>query len=340
MARTADRQAGRDDRRCRRRRFGAWLAIGLLAATVRPAAQTRVIRVGLLRPTSPPPGGDVMATELPRALRELGYDEGRNLQFIPRYADGRADELPRLASELVVAGCDVIVAISLPAARAAKAATTSIPIVVFGNFDPVALGLVPDLARPGGNLTGVLIAPDGTLAAKRLELLRDMVPGATRIGFLAHDDAGFRSQEAETRAAASRSGVELVVATVSGGNYERAFAALAERRPAALLVGANTFFMVDRKRIIALAAKHRLPAIYEWPEQVADGGLMSYGARLPEAYRRIAAYVDRIVRGTRPGDLPMERPAKLDLVINLRTAQALGLAIPPALLARADEVRQ
>ncbi len=326
--------------RAARRRFGAWLAAGLLAGIVPTQAQPRVIRVGLLRPTAPPPGGDVMATELPQALRELGYDEGRNLRFVPRYADGRPDALPRLAAELVAAGCDVIVAVSLAAARAAKAATATIPIVVFGNFDPVAAGLVPELARPGGNVTGVLIAPDGTLAAKRLELLREMVPGAARIGFLGHEDDGLRSQEAEAHAAAGRIGVELVVATVRGGDYERAFAALSERRPAALLVGANTFFMVDRKRIVALAAKHRLPAIYEWPEQVADGGLMSYGARLPEAYRRIAAYIDHIARGRRPGDLPVERPAKLDLVINLRTAQALGLAIPPALLARADEVRQ
>jgi putative ABC transport system substrate-binding protein len=209
---------------------------------------------------------------------------------------------------------------------------------MYGNFDPLALRLVDSLARPGGNATGVLIAPDGTLAGKRLELLKAAVPQASRIALLVPDDESARLQVQETRQAAASLGVELVVVTVRGQEYSRAFAAIAAERPGALVVGSHQYFVRDRKEIIALAAKHRLPAMYEWREQVADGGLMTYSTNLYGVQQRVASYVDRILRGARPSDLPVERPTRFEFVVNLKTAKALGLTIPPSVLARADEV--
>lgn len=275
---------------------------------------------------------------VPAFLEEMGYLPGRNLVLEQRYAAGRLEQLPALARELVRARIDVIVAIGSAATRAARAATTTVPVVFLGNFDPIAIGLVKSLARPEANVTGVLIAPAGTLAGKKLELLKEAVPRAARIALLSHEDPGLRAQEQETRGAAVTLGIALPVTRVVGGDYERAFTALAADRPDALFVVASTYFMRDRKRIIELAARHRLPAIYEWPEQVEDGGLMSYGSDLSVTTRRVAQYVDRIFKGARPGDLPVEQPTELQLVINLRTARALGLDLSPALLARAARV--
>jgi len=327
----------------RRQCIGAMLG-GLVAVGPRLAAsQTaqRIYRVGILRPTAPPRSPtDAMADGIPRALRELGYIEGRNLIVEQRWAGGDFDRLPRLARELLEAKADVIVTVGTQAIRAAKEATSTVPIVMWGNFDPVALGLVPSLARPGGNITGVLIAPDGTLAGKRLELLKAAVPQATRFALLAPADPAIQLQVQETLKAAGSLGVELLVTEVRDGDYPRAFAAIAAQRSGGLVVGAHTFFMRDRLQIIGLAAKHRLPAIYEWREQVDDGGLMTYGANLYGLYRRLASYVDRILKGTSPADLPVEQPTKFELVINLKTARALGLAIPQVLLLRADDVIQ
>jgi ABC-type uncharacterized transport system substrate-binding protein len=233
---------------------------------------------------------------------------------------------------------DVILAISPSAIRAAKEATSTIPIVMYGNFDPIAAGIVTNLARPGGNITGVLIAPDGTLAGKKLELLKEAVPEATRIALLAPVDPSFSRQVQEAQQAARRLGVTLVVVEVRDREYDRAFAAMAADRPDALFVGSTAQFFIDRHRIIELAARHRLPAIYEWPEQGEDGGLMGYGTSLAGLARRVAIYIDRILKGARPGDLPIEQPSKFDLVINLRTAKTLGLVLPQALLLRADQV--
>jgi ABC-type uncharacterized transport system substrate-binding protein len=236
---------------------------------------------------------------------------------------------------------EVLVAVGSAAIRAAQEATPTLPIVLFGNFDPVAAGLVASLARPGGNITGVVIAPDGTLAGKKLELLKEAVPRATRIVFLAWgDDPSYRPQLQEAQKAASSLGVTLVVVEVRGGDYDRAFTSIVAEHPEALFVSASTYFSRDRKRIIELAAKHRLPAIYEWREHVADGGLMAYGSSLSGLYRRVAAYIDRIFKGAKPGDLPIEQPTKFELVINLRTAKALGITIPQSILLRADEVIQ
>ena len=276
-------------------------------------------------------------TLVPRFLAELGYAQGRNLVLEPRWAGGNLDRLPALARELIQLRMDVIVAVGSAAVRACGGASSTLPIVFYGNFDPIALGLVKSLAKPGGNVTGVLIAPAGTLAGKKMELLKEAVR-ATRMAFLTHEDPGLALQEKETQSAATALGITLLLTRVRGNDYDGAFAAIAASRPEALFVAATTFFMRDRKRIIDLAARHRLPAIYEWPEQVEDGGLMSYGSDLSGTTRRVAVYVDRILRGDQPGDLPVEQPAEFQLAINLRTARALGLALPPSLVARADRV--
>ena len=325
-----------------RRAFLALLASGVFTPPRPAGAQPagRVYRLGILAPTTAPAAAEqnVAVILIPKALRNMGYAPGRDLVVDVRYAEGQLDRLPALARDLVRLRMDVIVAISAASARAVKAATTTIPIVLYGNLDPVAAGLVKSLAKPESNITGVLIAPAGTLAAKKLELLKEAVPGATRIAFLAPADPGIKLQVQETRQAAATLGIKLAVTEVQAGDYERAFAALAAERPEALFVGAHTFFVRDRKRIIALAAKHRLPAMYEWPEQVEEGGLMSYGSSLPGTTRRVAVYVDRLFKGARPADLPFEQPAEFQLVINLKTARALGLALPPSLVARADRV--
>ena len=311
---------------------------GLGGAWGQVAAPAGMYRVGILRPTPAPasPTDPILVT-LPNALRELGYVEGRNLTLEWRFADGDARRLPALARELVQARVDVIVAVSAPAVRAAAQATKTLPVVMFGNFDPVALGLVVSLANPGGNVTGMLIAPDGTLAGKRLEFLKQAVPQATRFGYLAPPaDAATRLQLQETRHAAQRLGIELLDVEVRGADYERAFAALAELKVGALFVGAHTLFVLDRARIIALAAQYRLPAIYEWREQVEEGGLMAYSTTLADVNGRVASFVDRILRGARPADLPVERPSRFELVINLKTAKLIGLTLPRALLLRAD----
>ena len=319
------------------------LAAGLVAGLPRVAAaqpKPRVWRVGILRPAAAPLSPtDPQVAGVPKALRELGYDEGRNLVVERRYGDGDIDRLPALARELVQARVDVIVAVGSDAPRAAKAATSTVPIVMFGNFDPVALGLVSSLAVPGGNLTGVLIAPDGTLAGKRMELLKAAVPKATRMALLAPaDEPSFGLQARETQKAAVALGISLSVVEVRGGDYARAFAAIAAQQPAALLVGSHTYFLRDRQQIIALAAKYRLPAMYEWREQAQDGGFMAYSTSLYGLYQRIASHIDRIFKGTNPGDIPIEQPTRFELVVNLKTAKALGVVISPALRLQVDEV--
>lgn len=323
-----------------RRTFLSLLASGAVPRAALAQSPARVRRLGILSPTAVPgPSEQLTATILiPKALTELGYAPGRDLTVEVRHADGKLDRLAGLAHELVRLRADVIVAISLGAVRAAKQATSVTPIVFYGNFDPIAAGLVKSLAKPEGNLTGVLIAPAGTLAGKKLELLREAVPRATRIAFLSPEDPAIRLQVQETQQAATALGVKLRVTEVRGRDYERAFASLTVERPDALFVGATTYFVRDRRQIIDLAARHRLPAMYEWPEQVEDGGLMSYGSSLPGTTRRVAAYVDRLFKGDRPSDLPIEQPAEFQLAINLRTARALGLTLPSSLVARADRV--
>jgi ABC-type uncharacterized transport system substrate-binding protein len=320
------------------------LALGALAAPSFAEAQQggRTYRLGYLHPAVPWPSSDPMAapSQIATALGKLGYVEGQNLVLEQRFAEGRIDRLPALARALVQLRVDAIIAMGHLAIRAARDATTTIPIVMFTSDDPLEAGFVPSLARPGENLTGVLISAEGTLAAKRLELIKEAVPQSARIALLATDEPSSQAQVQEAQKAASSLGVTPVVVEVRDGDYDRAFATIRAARPAALSVVASAFFNRDRRRIVELTATHRLPAIYVWREYVVEGGLMAYGSSLPDGIRRVAAYADRIFKGAKPGDLPVEQPAKYELVINLKTARALGLTIPQSILIRADEVIQ
>ena len=326
-----------------RRAFLGTAACGLYVGStaIRSQPTTPVYRLGMLAPTADPGTDRRNAMFLiPDALHELGYKQGGNFIVERRFAEGNVARLPALARELVGLRVNVLVAIAGASIRAVMDATRTIPIVFFGNFDPVAAGFVTNLARPGENVTGVLIAPEGTLAGKKLALLKEAVPSATRIALLLQDDGSSTSrlQVEEIRKASAALGVELVVVKVRDRDYDEAFVAIAARRPQALFVEPSTYFMRDRKSIIALAAKHRLPAMYEWSEQAEDGGRMAYGSSLTDSTRRVAAYVDRIFKGAKPGEIPVEQPSKLEFVINLKTAKALGLAIPQSLLVSADKV--
>jgi putative ABC transport system substrate-binding protein len=305
--------------------------------------EPRVYRLGILSAGSAMPTDLINgASRVPELLRTLGYVEGRNLVIDRRYAEGRSDQIPRLARELAQAPVDLVLAIGTGPAQLAESATKTIPIVFLGNFDPVAAGLVRTLARPGGNVTGILITPEGSLAGKKFELLHEIVPRATRIALLVPDDsaAGVQQQIEEARQAAPLLRVEAIVVIVRGRDYAGAFATLDTKRAEALVVGAHSFFVRDQREIIERVAKQGLPAIYEWPQQVKNGGLMSYGADEDEVYEQVAAHIDRIFRGSQPSDLPIWAPEKLHIVINLKTARALGLSIPQPVLLRADKLVQ
>ena len=275
------------------------------------------------------------------ALRDLGYVEGRNLVMEVRLAAGRVDQLPALAADLVRARVDVIAAVSPPAIEAAKHATTTIPIVMaFSSIDPVQSRFVDSLARPGGNITGVAMIAD-EISGKRVALLKEMVPRATRIAVLtqANHTSG-PSQVKSARPTAERLGIELDVVEVRDSrDYDTALAAVTKRAPG-LFVVANPTFFDDRHLLAAIAAKHRLPILCEWREMAEAGCLMSYGPNISDLYRRVAAYVDRIARGAKPADLPVEQPTKFELIINLNTAKALRLTVPQPLLLQADQIIQ
>jgi ABC-type uncharacterized transport system substrate-binding protein len=283
-----------------------------------------------------------LVTVLRQSLAEAGYVEGRNVAIESRSAEGQYDRLPTIAAELVRRQVTVIVASPTPAALAAKAATTTIPIVFGVTDDPVKLGLVASLARPGGNATGInfYIAELG-LSAKRLGLLRELVPGATRIAALVNP-ANAANAEAVTRdvaAAASTIGVRIEVVHASDSReIEAAFATLVRNRADALLVGTDPFFYSRRLQLATLATRHAIPAIYTVREYPEAGGLMSYGTSLTELYRQLGGYTARILTGANPADLPVLQSTSFELVINLPTAKALGLGMPPTLLARADDV--
>jgi putative ABC transport system substrate-binding protein len=275
------------------------------------------------------------------ALRDLGYVEGRNLMIETRLAAGRLDQLPALAADLVRARVDVIAAVSPPAIKAAKDATTTIPIVMaFSSVDPVQSRFVDSLARPGGNITGVAMIAD-EISGKRVALLKDMLPRATRIAVLTQaNHTSSPSQVNAARPTAKNLGIELDVFEVRDSrDYNTAFAAVTKRAPG-LFVVANPTFFDDRQHLAASAAKYRLPILCEWREMAEAGCLMSYGPNISDLYRRAAAYVDRIARGAMPADLPVEQPTKFELVINLKTAKALGLTVPRTLLLQADQIIQ
>ena len=297
-------------------------------------------RIGFLGVTSPSDRPSHLDAFRQR-LRELGWVEGQNIVIDYRYAEGRVDRLPDLAAELVRLKVDLIVASAgTQAATAAKNATETIPIVMIYVRDPVGTGLIASLARPGGNVTGVSGSAGLELFAKQLELLKETVPKIRRVAILSNPDNAYHQLAIrEVNVAARSLGVQLQLLEARGPNeFDGAFAAMAKERVGALLVLSDAIFGSHRTRLADLAARSRLPAAFGVRDDVEAGGLMSYGPSILDSYRQAATYVDKILKGAKPADLPVEQPMKFELVLNLKTAEALGLTIPPLILFQADEV--
>ena len=326
----------------RRRNFLTGLVSTTVAWPLTALAQQPTMPVvGFLSIASPTPFAHLVAG-LRRGLQDAGFVEGRNVAVEYRWAEGRYDRLPELAADLVQRQVAVIVTSGGDnPSLAAKAATTTIPIVFITGNDPVRSGLVASLARPGGNATGVNIFTS-ELAEKRFGLLNDAIPAAASFAVLANPNAtpGMADLR-EVEAAGRRVGKDVAIFYAgSEGEIDSAFARIAQSRPGALLLASDPFFNARREQIVTLAARHAIPAIYEWREFAEAGGLMSYGTNLVEAYRLQGVYAGRILKGEKPMDMPVVQLSKFDLVINLKTAKALGLTVPPSLLARADEVNE
>ncbi|HEU5153210.1 MAG TPA: ABC transporter substrate-binding protein [Gemmatimonadales bacterium] len=272
-------------------------------------------------------------------LRDLGYLEGRNALIEYRWAEGRYERFPALIAELIALKVDVIVTAGTPATQAVKMATTSVPLVMVAVGDPVATGLVASLRRPGGNITG-LTSISEDLEGKRLELLREVLPAVSRVAVLWNpENQSLLAELKEIRAAAQVLGMNVQAMKVrTPGELDETFKAIVRERPEALLVMADRLFLHNRQRIMDFATKQRLPGVYAYRELVEAGGLMSYGPSYPGMHRRAAYFVDRILKGAKPADLPVERPTKFELLVNLKAAKALGLTIPPSVLQRADQV--
>jgi putative tryptophan/tyrosine transport system substrate-binding protein len=296
----------------------------------------KAARIGYLAIRAPMSADEALL----QALRELNWIEGRNIVIERRFSAGNFDRLREFAAELVRLKVDAIVAVASASTQAAKDATASIPICFVNAGDPVGQGFAMSLARPGGNVTGVSFDASPDITAKQLQLILETVPKASRVAVLWNPTSPFlRSYWSVAQAAAPALGVVLQSLEVQDASqYETAFKAIGRDRADALVVLSDSFATFHRARIAELAAEHRLPVLYGHRQYVEAGGLMSYGPSLFDVYRRAAAYVDKILKGTRPADLPVEQPTKYELVINLKTAKALGLELPPTLLARADEV--
>ena len=326
----------------RRREFlgvlgGAVAAWPLIA---RAQQADRVPRIGYLSPVSAASGFAARDELFRQGLRELGYVDGVNIVIEYRFADGRFDRLPALAAELVQLKVDVIVAAVTQASLAARDATKTIPIVIAGVSDPVGSGLITNLARPGGNITGTS-SQTSEVVGKSLEFLKEAIPKIVRVAALWNPaNAVFQTQMLkEAEAAAAALGVQLKgFGARNAEELDAVFTAIAKERADAMLVLADPFLISRQRAIIDLALKQRLPAIYATKEHAAAGGLMTYGPNIEGQFRRAATYVDRILKGAKPADLPVEQPTKFELVINLRTAKALGITMPTTLLGRADEV--
>jgi putative ABC transport system substrate-binding protein len=327
-----------------RREFIGTLAGGIVVAPLAAGAQqaAKVARIGYLVPNLTV--NPHLHEAFREGLRDLGYVEGGNLVIESRDAEGKLKRLPALAAELVALKVDVIVVPSTAPALAAKQATRTLPIVFASAADPVTSGLVTSLARPGGNVTGSsILAPE--LVGKCLEQLKQAVPGVSRVAVLWHPGGQGERTEKDmlkgAEVAARALGVRLLFVEARGpADFDRAFSDMTRARAGALTALPSVMFILERRRLVDLAAKNRLPAVYPWRDFVDAGGLMSYGPDLAVMFRRAATYVDKILKGAKPADLPVEQPTKFEMVINLKTAKALGLTIPPSLLRRADEIIQ
>jgi putative ABC transport system substrate-binding protein len=302
------------------------------------AQQPAMPLIGFLGPATPVEYAQLVAA-FRRGLNETGYTEGQQVAIEFRWAEGKYDRLPAFATDLVRRQVAVIAAMSLPAALAAKSATATIPIVFADGGDPVEDGLVTSLSRPSGNLTGVTLF-NNALGAKRLELLRDLVPKATMIGLLVNpSNPNGRRQTKDALDAAQSMGLQIhVLAASNDRDIEMVFASLGERHVDALIVAVDAFFNSRRERLVALAAEHTVPAIYYDRAFAAGSGLISYGYSIPDAYRQAGIYTAKILGGATPADLPVIQPTKLQLVVNLKTAKSLGITVPQSLRASADEV--
>jgi putative ABC transport system substrate-binding protein len=321
----------------RRRELLFFLGSAVTVARAPRAQQKAMPVIGYLHYASPGPNApNVVAFH--QGLSESGYVEGQNVAIEYRWAEGRYDRLPALATDLVGHKVDVIVAAGPPAARAAKSATSTIPIV-FASADPVGEGLVASLARPGGNLTGIS-ALSTELTPKRLELLSELVPQARVIALLVNpNNPTAESIIGDAQGAARAKGVQLQILKAGAeSEIDAAFATLVRPQASALIVGADPFFFSRRDQLVALASRHAVPAIYESREFAIADGLVSYGSSLSAAYRQTGIYAGKILKGAKPVDMPVEQPTRFELVVNLNTAKALGLTVPPGILARADEV--
>ena len=331
-----------------RRAFIAIVGGSVVAAPLISEAQTtaNVYRVGLIAAATPvsemagPEPAHPLVRAFVQGLRTLGYVEGQNLILEKRSAEGQYERFGDIVAELVRLKVDVIVTLAHPAALAAKAVTTTVPIVMAVSVDPVGNGLVRSLAYPGGNITGLTIYVGPEIEAKRLELLREMLPGVSRVAYLgSKEDKDWDSPWGKSvRTAAQGLGVTLVLAEFTPGHYTDAFTLISRARAGGLFIAASPTTYNDRALIVDFADRTRLPSIYANRESAEAGGLMSYGASNRDNYRRAATYFDKILKGAKPGDLPIEQPTKFELVINLKTAKALGLTIPPSLLGRADQM--
>ena len=325
-----------------RRTFLGTIAGSLLAAPLAAEAQTaaKVARIGWLG--NSPAASPHLDEAFRQGLRDLDYVEGRNVVIEYRWAEGKFERLPALAAELVALKVDVILAGTVLAAVAAKQAIRTIPIVFAAVADPLGSGLVTSLARPGGNVTGLsVLSPE--LVGKRLEQLKQALPGVSRVAVLWEPGGGGERTDKDmlkrAEVAGQALGVRLQYVEARGpADFDRAFSDMTRAHAGALTVLPSPMFFNERRRLVDLAAKHRLPAGYPWREGADAGGLISYGPSIAELYRRAATYVDKILKGAKPGDLPIEQPTKFELMINLKTAKALGLTISQSLLRQADQV--
>ncbi len=319
----------------------ATLALALLLAPLAPEAQppTHVHRIGYLLVTTREQ--DIYLETFLETMRALGYVEGQNLSMEYRAAEGHYERLPALAVELVRLPVDVLLVVSTPAALAAKQATTTIPIVMMGGGDPVGSGLVASLARPGGNITGLAVL-DPEVVGKQLEFLKDVLPTVSRVAVLWNPANPLHALNVRAADVAAQAlGVQLHLVEAGGPEaFDSAFAAMTSAHTGALLVLGDAMFFTHRRRLVELAATSRLPTIHNVRAFVEAGGLLAYGASPPDLRRRAAVFVDKILKGAKPADLPVEQPTKFDLAINLKTAKALGITMPPSLLLLADEVIQ